>query len=70
MHILLSVFKKSLSWLEQQYDREMLLDSICKISLCDQSICEELVWIYVVQGSFWYHEMPFSMSEFAIFTHF
>lgn len=32
-HILLSIFKKPLTWLEQKYDRETLLDSINAITI-------------------------------------
>lgn len=62
MHILLSVFKKSLNWIEEKYSREGLLDAIPKITVKKGIVNEQLSWIYVIKESFTFHNMPFYMS--------
>lgn len=55
MHIMMSVFKKSLSWIEEKYGRDGLLDAVHKIKVKKGKIEEPLVWLYVVNEGFSYY---------------
>lgn len=68
MHILLSVFKKSLHLIEERFDRDGLFDAIHKITVREGEIDEPVAWMFVVKGGFTYYDMPFHMSEFITLT--
>lgn len=67
-HVMLAVFARPLSWIEQIYDHQGLYDAIPRISIRFNGIKEELAWLFVIQGTAYYHQMPFSASEFIHFV--
>lgn len=62
MHILLSIFKKPLHFIEEKFDREGLFDAIHKLTVRKGNISDPLAWIFVIQEEFAYYDMPFRMS--------
>ena len=68
MHVLLSVFKKPLHWVEEKFKREGIFDAIHKITIRSGPIHEPLAWIFAIKDGFSYYDMPFQVSEFMAFS--
>ena len=49
----------------------MYIDAVLRLNIRYGSTIdaqESLIWIYVIEGKFWYHDMLFQMSEYIKFT--